>query len=327
MDTCPFSSFLRTVALACLVVGAGCSSKKSNGAGGTSGTNTGSAGTTGAGNSGGGATTGCAQSALTILFNPMYSAYDGVHTFQLPAVVNGIDPTNVEVSWSAADPSMVQMEQDPVTGGVMLTMQKAGNTTIYAQAGGLCGAAPLTITAASPDDWMAGSTRYNDGVTISIRNVLGRGRDAGSLDGGVAANEAACTNCHGDTANGPFKDVAHTPEQTGGFSDQDLVNIFEHGMVPMGGYFDTAIVPYATWQTFHQWDPGTAEKGLVVYLRSLAPATQMGASNFGGRFDGGIPDGGFQRGDGGFGRDGGGFRDGGGIRDGGFGMRDAAPGQ
>ena len=48
--------------------------------------------------------------------------------------------------------------------------------------------------------------------------------DGGSYyetDGGTA-----CTNCHGPTAtNCPYKDVSHTPEQTGGFSDTDLQNI------------------------------------------------------------------------------------------------------
>lgn len=283
--------------LLCLVAGVGCGSSSSNG----STTGTGGVGAGGGGGAGTAPAAGCPQSALKILFNPMYSAYDGVHTFQLPVVVNGLDPTAVTITWSAADPSLVALEPDATTGGVMLTMQQSGNTTIYAQAGGLCGAAPLTITAASPDDWSAGSTRYNDGVTISIRNVLG-GRGMGSADGGQTSDQYACTNCHGDSANGPYKDVAHTPEQTGGFSDQDLINIFEHGNVPTGGYFDSTIVQYSTWHAFHQWDPGTAEKGLVVYLRSLTPAAQNGSSNFGGMFDGGIRmrDGGFP------GRDGGG---------------------
>lgn len=305
--------------LGCILVGAGCGSSSStpgNGGGtGGKGSGTGTA-----------PTGGCPQAALKIVFSPMYSAYDGVHTFQVPAVVNGIDPTATQIVWSAADPSMVALQPDPTTGGVMITMQKSGNTTIYAQAGTLCGAAPLTITAATPDDWMAGSTRYNDGVTISIRNLFGGGRQ--SPDAGQTSDQYACTNCHGDTATGPYKDVAHTPEQTGGFSDTDLINIFEHGMVPQGGYFDTMILSYAMWQSFHKWDPGTAEKGLVVYLRSLTPAAQNGSSNFGGMYDGGVRggrDGGFNFGDGGFNFGDGGFMppDGGFRLDGGgFGMRD-----
>jgi cytochrome c553 len=281
-------SFRYSGLLACLVAGGACSSKSGSG-------NSGNAGNTG--------TNACTQNALTILFNPMYSAYDGVHTFQLPAIVNGIDPANVKITWSVADPSMVQLDPDPATGRVMMTMQKAGKTTISAQAGGLCGSAPLTITAATPDDWMAGSKRYNDGVTLTA------GGGAQSADGAAAAQQAACTNCHGDTANATFKDVAHTPEQTGGFSDDELTDIFTRGTIPSGGYFDATIVPYALWQIFHQWDVGSDAKGVVVYLRSLTPATQKGSFNIGALFDGGVPDGGFQRPEGGFAGDAGASED------------------
>ncbi|HVU51860.1 MAG TPA: hypothetical protein VHL80_14285 [Polyangia bacterium] len=281
-----------------------------NGGAGSSGAS-GDTGATGTAGAAGGATsstggstgaTGCPKSALTILFNPMYSAYDGVHMFQLPAVVNGIDPSQVDIEWSASDPSMVALETDPTTGGVMITMQKAGNTNIIASAGSLCGIAPLSITAATPDDWMAGSDRYNNGVVLTrlpIGGGMRQAMDAGA-DGGI---QAKCTDCHGDTASGPFKTVQHTPEQTGGFSDDDLVNIFQNGVVPKGGYFDTSIVSYQVWQTFHKWDVGDSAKGLVVYLRSLTPAAQTGAANFGGRFDGGVRDGGGRGGMGGGRRD------------------------
>jgi hypothetical protein len=68
-----------------------------------------------------------------------------------------------------------------------------------------------------------------------------RTTDGGSFyerDGGTA-----CTNCHGPTAtNGPYRDVSHTPEQTGGFSDQELIGIFTGGMIPDGGYFDPSVI-------------------------------------------------------------------------------------
>jgi hypothetical protein len=184
---------------------------------------------------------------------------------------------------------MVKLEPDPTTGGVMITTQKAGMVSIIAQAGSLCGLAPLTITAATSDQWTAGSMRYNSGVII---NNLGQTRRA--QDGGV---NAECTSCHGDTAaSGPFKTVQHTPEQTGGFSDADLINIFQNGMVPTGGYFDASIVSYAQWQMFHHWDVGDNAQGVVVYLRSLVPAAQTGTSNFGGMFTGGRRDGGAREG-------------------------------
>jgi hypothetical protein len=231
----------------------------------------------------GAAPAGCAANALEILFSTMYSAYDGVHTFQIPAVVNGLDPTEVAITWSTSDPTMVSLELDPDTGGVMITTRKSGSTMIFANAGSLCGSAPINITAATPDQWTAGSMRYNSGIIVDALTQVRRPPDGG-LD-------VECTSCHGPTAtNGPFRTVEHTPEQTGGFSDTDLINIFQNGMVPAGGYFDASIVSYQEWQGFHKWDVGNNAQGLVVYLRSLVPAAQTGS--FGGMFS--RPDGGFR---------------------------------
>lgn len=254
----------------------------------------GSGGKSGGGGSGGPVPTGCAQNVLKVVFSPMYSAFDGVHHFQIPVVVEGFMDQTV-VDWSASDPSMVDIADDDSTGGIMVTAQKAGTVSIIASAGGLCGASLLTITQATPDEWMAGSARYNSGVKIDrIPIGMGPGRpDAGTI-------EAACTSCHGDTAAGAYKTVQHTPEQAGGFSDAELKDIFMNGKVPAGGYFDTKIVSYMDWQRFHRWAMTEDEaRGIIVYLRSLTPAAQTGASNFGNRFDGGVPDGG------GRGRDGG----------------------
>ena len=252
----------------------------------------------------GGGPTSCANNVLQIIFAPMYSAYDGMHNFQIPAVVNGFtgSASAAAVTWSASDPTMVDLATDPTTGGIMITVQNSGTVDIIASAGTLCGTSTLTITAATPDDWAAGNARYNDGVVL--RRVPGPGPGGGGPNGGVVVDggagdsgtdaalptQAACTNCHGDTATLlMYKTVAHTPEQTGGFSDDQLQNIFMNGMIPDGGYFDTSIVTYAMWQSFHKWDMTADEaKGIIVYLRSLTPTAQTGTSNFGGRFDGGV---------------------------------------
>jgi hypothetical protein len=248
----------------------------------------------------------CSNPTLQILFTPMYSAYiDGTKPFKVPAVVNGVAAGSV--TWTASDPSFVDIEVDATLGGAMITTRKSGSVKIIASAGGLCGVSDLTITAASMDDWMIGSSRYNDGVTLT-RAPGGRGGLMMS-DSGVNTKEAACTNCHGDTATMlRYKTVSHTPQQTGGFSDDDLRNIFLHGMVPAGGYFDEKIVPYQQWSGFHQWQmTSDEEKGIIVYLRSLTPQMQAGSADFGGmrgdggrRFgDGGRGDGGRMRNDGG----------------------------
>lgn len=271
-------------AIGVLLAAAGCG-KSSSLPGGVAGTG---------GGSGTGAATGsCANGALNIAFSPMYSAFDGVHDFKIPALVVGVNPA--AITWSASDPSMVAIAQDASTGGAMITAQKAGTVTIVATAGTLCGTSVLTIDSAMESDWEIGSARYNDGVALTRLPRMGNnGGGLVTADAGAdaaAAQEYACTNCHGDTANGPFKTVQHTPEQAGGFSDDDLKNIFLHGMVPKGGYFDASIVSYARWQMFHQWQMTDDQaNGVIVYLRSLAPTAQTGSSNFGNRFDGGFRD-------------------------------------
>jgi hypothetical protein len=106
--------------------------------------------------------------------------------------------------------------------------------------------------------------------------------------------EAACTSCHGDTAtSGPFKTVSHTPMQTAGFSDAELIQIFTMGVLPEDAYFDDTIVPRQQWSQFHRWTM-TAEQAtaMVTYLRSLTPESQKGQrGDFGGRVM--RPDGGF----------------------------------
>ena len=254
----------------------------------------------------------CAKNDLQVVFAPMYTAFDGTHTFQVPAVVQGVAPD--AITWNASDKTMVDLATDTNTGGVMITARKTGTVAIVASAGTLCGSSSLTISAATAADWETGSARYNSGVVLPSRGRMGMGAGGGgggTSDGG-ASTEYACTNCHGDTATaGPYKTVSHTPEQTGGFSDEALQNIFRNGAFPAGAAdpnFDAKIVMYDIWSGISQVDMTDDEaKGLIVYLRSLTPQAQTGAANFGGRFDGGVM------------RDGGGFGDGGRpMRDGGF---------
>jgi hypothetical protein len=244
----------------------------------------------------------------------MYSAFDGKHMFQIPAVVAASN-----VTWSASDPTAVgfQPNADLTAGGytgTTITVLAAPNgpVTITAQSGSLCGSAPLNVTSAMESDWEIGNARYNNGTSLHLPMFGGGGGDAGAgpprLDGGspfeVGDAGPACTNCHGPTATSMiFTDVSHTPEQTGGFSDDDLINIVVHGMVPDGGYFDPNIVSPMIWHSIHQWADITPDqqRGIVVYLRSLQPVAQAGAANIGGfrRGDAGRPMGGGPLSDGG----------------------------
>jgi hypothetical protein len=255
----------------------------------------------------------CTKNDIQIAFNPMFSAFDGMHTFQVPAIVDGIAAS--AITWSASDPSMVGLAPDPVTGGVMITTLKPGMVNIIATAGSICGFAPLTISQAEPDDWMAGDARYNNGIVIerpmrregggrpdggfggdNDGGMGGGGRpDGGGNNGGLGTvdgasiDRVACTNCHGPTASGPYKTVSHTPEQIGGFSDAQLRGIFQ-GMWPTGSGnpFDATIVGMNEWSRFHKWDMSEDEAaGVIIYLRALTPAPQTGSRNFGGRGGGG----------------------------------------
>ena len=241
----------------------------------------------------------CTDGGLTIAFNPMYSAVDGTHTFQVPAVVVG---SNQQVTWFA-DSSMVGMMADPdLSNEVLLTMLQAGITTIHVQSadGKKCGSAPLTISSALESDWEIGNKRYNSGVSVHLAGPPRQGTGSPLESMGMVG--PACTNCHGQTAtNSIYTDVSHTPEQTAGFSDADLLNIILNGTFPDSAKeFDWSIVAYPVWQNFHRWTDITTDqqRGIIVYLRSLTPRPQLGGRNFGALPDSGMttvvtgPDGG-----------------------------------
>jgi hypothetical protein len=225
----------------------------------------------------------CVDGGLRVAYDPMYSAYvtDVPHTFQIPALVSG---SNGTVTWSA-DSAYVGMQQsieDMRKNEVLITVLKPGNVVINVQSSdGKCGSSVLEITAAKQADWLIGKARYNDGVSLHLQG--GTPTQTGSpLEEG---SPPACTNCHGQTATqGPFTNVSHTPEQTGGFSNDDLVNIITKGEFPdAGNAFDPKIVSYSAWQNFHRWTDITPDQqlGIIVYLRSLLPDDQKGSINFG----------------------------------------------
>jgi hypothetical protein len=284
----------------------------------------------------------CSNPTIPIVFAPMYSAFipgSTAQTFAIPAVTS--DGNSAQ--WSLSDPTQanLQAQQFSVNGtnvpGVMITVAGTGNaqgqvTVIATESGGACGTATLNITTNTENDWTIGNARYNDGVSLHLGPPDGGrpeggfgegGRPEGGFgDGGFHTSDGgsffevdggtACTNCHGPTAtNGPFKDVSHTPEQTGGFSDTDLQNIILNGVVPDGGYFDPTVIitscdgsaacteqAYNEWHSFHQWTDIQPDQipGVICYLRSLTPEAQNGTSNFGG---GGHHDGGHGGGEGG----------------------------
>jgi hypothetical protein len=217
----------------------------------------------------------CQSNDLLIDFQPdMYSAYieGSSRVFKLPVEARvGQGPT---ARWSASDPTIVEIQPDPA-GGALLTMQRAGDVIITANANGQCGTSTLHITAATEEQWQAGNARYNDmyplpeietdgGVPVNLTNV--------AVD--VPGMPAACTNCHGEMATrSVFGTITPAPLQTGGLSDSQLIDIITKGAVSMNDdlYFAQIGVPASTWSTLHTWSDisGEQAQGMVVYLRSL----------------------------------------------------------
>jgi hypothetical protein len=242
--------------------------------------------------------------AIPIKYNPMYSGFDGTHMYQIPAFASGVDPGSV--TWGSSDPTMVDFQ--PYVTGIMITTKKAGDVTIVARSGTMCGSAVLHIAQYTVDEWNIGNARYNNSMPLMLNPEAGTfdasgfdasGFDASDVDAAAICKmltgmnyaspfgntTPACTNCHGAESNGKlfgmsiFKDIAHTPEQTGGFSEDDLTNVFVNGVIPDGGTFDPSIVPYCIWNFAHKWtDIDTPEKqaGMRAYLRSLTPQEQTG---------------------------------------------------
>lgn len=236
----------------------------------------------GAGDGSGSSESASTDAELEIHFDTMYSAFDGQHEFKLPAVVTGVK----KVKWSVSDPSIASIETQ-TDGSAMITVLAAGTVDIIAKAGSITGKAPLTITQSQDDEWEAGNQRYNNG-TVLTRPMKGDGGAGGWMDGGGGGmggykdKQLSCTNCHGAAADKGSGDVEHTPTQTAGYSDDELITIFTKGQKP-AGVPQRVMMNKAQWSKMHQWQMDEyAVKGIVVYLRSLEPKSQ-GDVDFGGR--------------------------------------------
>jgi hypothetical protein len=214
---------------------------------------------------------------FSLVFSPMYSAYDnGAHMFQVPVVPQGgitVDKWEITDAKGVVQKDVADFTPEPAFGGAMITTRKAGDYKVVAIAGKQSGSADIHITQAGPDDWMTGEMRYNN--TIMLTSLI----PMGGTQGMTIPKDPSCSNCHGDGAS--FLAVQHTPQQTGGYSDDDLKKIITMGMKPAGSMSKTGI-PLALYQYFHTWTATDAEQqGLVIYLRSLTPKTQ-GALDFNG---------------------------------------------
>jgi hypothetical protein len=233
-----------------------------------------------------------------IKFEKMYSAYDGTHDYKLTPSIPSADPASTDpdpviastVKWDIDKAFATQEPYADLPAGILVTTKKAGKTTVNATATTKSGrkikdSAPLTITQASADLWTAGDTRYNNMVTVNFMSTIMRTASGDTGPCGLPVTfmvpkDASCANCH-NSMN--MFSVEHTPQQTAGYSDDDLIQIFTMGMKPMGGTFNSPflkLIPDPMLQaciygSFHTWDiADDVKQGIVFKLRSIEPAPQ-----------------------------------------------------
>jgi hypothetical protein len=211
---------------------------------------------------------------LDIYFKSLNSAFipGSSRKFQVPAVVNGVKADK----WECSDKDAVDIDPSGIENGVMLTMKKAGDFKIKAIAGKRVGEVPLHVTAATEEDWMRGEARYNNAIMLNFMPGMIQTGAAGGMF--MLQNNVSCKNCHGSGAQ--FLAVEHTPQQTGGYTDAEIKNIFQNGMKPAGAKWGSLPGIMMYYPLFHKWAATDEEyQGLVVYLRSLEPKSQ-GALDF-----------------------------------------------
>jgi hypothetical protein len=213
---------------------------------------------------------------LSIEWPTMYTAFGGSHEFKIPARLDGVK----NAKWSA-DPSDAVSFEKQDDGSVMITTKKfVSEVKITAKAGSLKATAKLHMDEATDELWQQGNDRYRNGVVFT-RPDGGGGHKGGDGGGGWLKSinpNLACTNCHDKGGKGT--DVEHTPTQTGGYSDDDLKNIFENATKPDWAKMRT--MKLEQWQKIHKWQMDENEvQGLIIYLRALTPESQ-GTLDFGG---------------------------------------------
>ena len=233
---------------------------------------------------------------LKLSFDPMYSAYDGVREYQLPVTLqpaaydpNSTDPVDLSsVRWKVDAKYASQQIYPELPGGVLLTTKSAGTTVVTAEATSksgrkLQGTAVLNITKADPAEWELGEARYNNNVPLMFATIEEE-QEALSQNGYPWPKDASCANCHNGASPmlGADVTIEHTPQQTAGYSDDELIQIFTMGAKPAGGKFHSPIFEgqplvfvERSYKQMHTWEIAPeVERGIVYKLRSITPKTQ-----------------------------------------------------
>jgi hypothetical protein len=134
-----------------------------------------------------------------------------------------------------------------------------------------------------------GDERDNNGMMIDWGTLFSSGQSMVNAGSGTSVcglpvslgdaipKTSACGNCHNNMSGIAAE---HTPEQTAGYSNDDLLQIFTKGMKPAGYTFTSNILklvpmPECIYKTFHTWDiDEPTQRGISWKLRSLKPMGQ-----------------------------------------------------
>lgn len=181
---------------------------------------------------------------LQIMPGATHSGFDGVHAFRVPVAIYG----SADATLAASDPSMVaiasaQLVDTSQDNGkyFLVTAKKPGVVTLTASAHGRTVSATLTIASYTPDEWTTGEQRYMN----------------------AASSGPPCVQCH--SSNGG---IDHSPSQMASAADGDIVSVITTGVLVEGNPIT---------QVRHKWAVNDTEaKGLVAYLRGLAPRGFVG---------------------------------------------------
>jgi hypothetical protein len=228
-----------------------------------------------------------------ISFSPMFSAFDGTHEYAVtPSVPSAAENSKdsdpvmaASIKWEIDGAFLKRDEFPDLTSAVKLTTKKAGKTKVKVTAktlGGtqVWGQSELTISPAQQNEWDAGEARYNNGMNIPWMRPMMAAAGEGTCGLPVTIElpkSSACGNCHAATS---MITIEHTPTQTAGYSNEQLINIFTTGAKPAGGTFNSpflrsAPMPDCIYAAFHTWEMTDDEKkGIIWKLRSIAPKVQ-----------------------------------------------------
>jgi hypothetical protein len=183
---------------------------------------------------------------LQIMPGKTHSGVDGTHEFRVPVAVYGAKNPTLTASDSSmvaiAPATLVDTSQD--NGAYFfVTATKAGTVTLTASVKGGSVTATLDIAAYTADEYSTGEQRYMN----------------------AASSGPACVQCHGGATG-----IDHSPSTMASASDSDVISVITTGVLVEGNPIT---------QVRHKWAVTDAEaKGLVAYLRALAPRGFVGTN-------------------------------------------------